>query len=55
MKKDKDLGIKIVSPEVALWTRLKEGAVRDIQVWKDSITIAEGVIELADSRIKKCT
>lgn len=48
----KDLGIKIVSKEVAAWTRLKEEAMSQNEVMARNIIVNQAVIDLCDSKIE---
>ena len=51
VKEPKNLGIKISSPGLALWTKVRDDVKVQITQMESSITVNKGILELAESRI----
>jgi len=52
-KHPKDLGIKIVPKEVALWSKVKQEAEYLIKQSQESLEIQTAILELAEKKIKE--
>jgi len=52
MEEPKDLGVKIVSKEEALWTKVKEEATSLIQFSESNLVIQKAMLELAEHKLK---
>jgi hypothetical protein len=53
MSKNKELDIKIGTPEEVLWTRVATEAKVLIQQSKENLTIQEEMLKLAEQKIKE--
>jgi hypothetical protein len=49
--KKKNLGIKIVSAECALWTKIKEARVATIKQYEEALIVEKAFLELAERKI----
>lgn len=49
----KDLGLKMGTPEEAAWTKIRDGAILELEANKRAILIGEEIIKLADRLIEK--
>ena len=47
----KNLGIKIGSKEEAAWTKIKDGAVQELEANQRAIIIGKEIIKLAERKI----
>ena len=52
-KKPKNLGIKIVSQEEALWTKVRDGRIAAIKQLEESLIIEKAVLEMCEAKIKQ--
>lgn len=52
-KAPKDLGLKVVSKEVAYWIRVKEAAEKQIVEYGEALTLQTAVKEMAERKIKE--
>lgn len=50
---EEDLGIKVVSPIEAVWTRLKERLLKDVENAHNEIMVNSAIIELCDIKINE--
>lgn len=53
LKTPKDLGIKIGTPEQALWTKVKEEAEILIKQSENNLIIQKEILKLAEKKIKE--
>jgi hypothetical protein len=51
--KKKDLGIKIVSKEVALWTKVRDSREASIKQYEEALIIEKALLELAERKISE--